>query len=193
MSPDAPAVDIGRIERAIASGRGGPEAWNPPFCGDIDLRIAADGTWFYLGTPIGRKALTRLFASVLRREADGRFYLVTPVEKVGIRVDDAPLLAVGMEAEGTGAVRRLVFHTLTGDVVAAGPDHPLRFVRDARDAPRPYLHVRGRLEALVARPVYYDLVALGEEREVEGLAMFGIASGGVFFPMAPAAELGGPA
>jgi hypothetical protein len=171
------------LEGAVKAGRGGPESWNPPYCGDLDIRIAADGTWSYLGSPIGRKPLVKLFSSVLRREADGRYYLVTPVEKIGIRVDDAPFLAVEMRGSGEGETRELAFRTQVDDWTAAGPEHPLRFVRDAHGAPRPYVHVRGRLEALIARPVYYDLVALGEERDVAGTRMFGVASRGAFFPI----------
>lgn len=165
------------------------EAWNPPFCGDIDMRIAADGTWYYMGTPIGREALVRLFASVLRRDADGRTFLVTPVEKCGITVEDAPFVAVEMHAHDDGPVRRLVFRTNVGDVVEAGPDHPLRFEVDTVNGGlRPYVHVRGRLEARLARPVMYELVGLGEEVAVDGRDWFGVRSGGSFFPILPADE-----
>lgn len=166
------------------------EKWNPPFCGDIDMEIRADGTWFYMGTPIGRAPLVRLFSTVLRREEDGRTCLVTPVEKVGIRVVDAPFVAVEMEAVGEGETQVLTFRTNVGDVVEAGTDHPLRFVvhGDNKEL-KPYLHVRGRLEALVSRPVMYDIVALGETIAVEGTEMFAVRSGGVVFPVMPAAEL----
>ena len=154
------------------------ERWNPPDCGDIDMRIAADGMWFYRGTPIGRDALVRLFASILRREPDGRHVLVTPVEKVGIRVDDAPFLAVEMAAEGAGSRCRLSFRTNVGDIVAAGPDHPLRFeIEPGTDGLKPYLHVRGGLEGLVTRALAQDIVALAEEKD--GLP--GVWSGGGFF------------
>jgi len=182
------------IARASAEtgGRGLPpvERWNPPFCGDIDMEIRADGTWFYLGTPIGRAPLVRLFSTVLRKDEDGKTYLVTPVEKVGIRIVDAPFLAVEMNVGGEGADRRLTFRTNVGDVVEAGADHPLRFVISGENnALKPYLLVRGRLEALVSRAVMYDLVELGEVLEIDGVEMFAVRSGGVVFPVMPAAEL----
>ncbi|MPZ56303.1 MAG: DUF1285 domain-containing protein [Rhizobiales bacterium] len=160
--------------------------WNPPFCGDLDMRIAADGTWFYLGTPIGRPPLVKLFASVLKREGDKHF-LVTPVEKCGIRVDDAPFLAVEMQGV-QGQV--LHFRTNVDDWVACGPEHGLRFVTDpATQGLKPYLHVRRDLWAKVARAVFYDLVELGEERMIDETLMFGVASMGTFFTMAPADSL----
>lgn len=182
------------ISRASAEtgGRGLPpvERWNPPFCGDIDMEIRADGTWFYLGTPIGRAPLVRLFSTVLRKDEDGKTYLVTPVEKVGIRVVDAPFLAVEMNASGEGAAQVLTFRTNVGDVVEAGAEHPLRFVIAGENSElKPYLLVRGRLEALVSRAVMYDLVELGETVEIDGVDMFAIRSGGVVFPVMPAAEL----
>lgn len=183
---------MGGLEALIAragAGRGTPpvESWNPPFCGDIDMRIAADGTWYYMGTPIGREALVRLFASVLRRDEDGRTYLVTPVEKCGITVDDAPFLAVEMQAVGSGPDQRLVFRTNVGDVIEAGSDHPLRFVIDRDNGGlKPYLHVRGRLEALVGRAVMYDLVGVGAETEQDGTDWFGVWSNRRFFPILPA-------
>lgn len=177
---------------SLAAALGGRRApppvhlWDPPFCGDLDLRIAADGSWHYLGTPIGRPAMVRLFASVLKREG-GRYFLVTPVEKVGIRVDDAPFLAVAMEAEGEGAARTLLFRTNVDDVVRCDAEHPLRFEPEAgTDGIRPYIHVRRDLWALVTRALFLDLVALGEVRKVDGREMFGVASAGAFFPMAPA-------
>lgn len=177
---------------AETGGRGLPpvERWNPPFCGDIDMEIRADGTWFYLGTPIGRAPLVRLFSTVLRKDEDGKTYLVTPVEKVGIRVVDAPFLAVEMNGSGEGDERLLTFRTNVGDVVAAGPDHPLRFVISGENSElKPYLLVRGRLEALVSRAVMYDLVELGETVAIDGVEMFAVRSGGVVFPVMPAAEL----
>ncbi len=177
---------------AETGGRGLPpvERWNPPFCGDIDMEIRADGTWFYLGTPIGRAPLVRLFSTVLRKDEDGRTYLVTPVEKVGIRVVDAPFLAVEMNASGEGEMQKLTFRTNVGDVVEAGPEHPLRFVIAGGSSElKPYLLVRGRLEALVSRAMMYELVALGETVEIDGTDMFAVRSGGVVFPIMPAAEL----
>lgn len=175
-----------------AEGRSLPpvERWNPPFCGDIDMEIRADGTWFYMGTPIGRAPLVRLFSTVLRKDEDGKTYLVTPVEKVGIRIEDAPFLAVEMAVEGEGTDRALSFRTNVGDVVAAGSDHALRFeiVGEQRQL-KPYLHVRGRLEALLARPVMYELVELGEVVGLDGKDMFAVRAGGVWFPIMPADEL----
>jgi uncharacterized protein len=163
--------------------------WNPPFCGDLDMRIAADGTWFYLGTPIGRLPLVKLFSSVLKREGD-RHFLVTPVEKCGITVDDAPFLAVEMQTEPSKDGQILHFRTNVDDWVVCGSEHGLRFVTDpATQGLKPYLHVRRDLWAKVARAVFYDLVALGEERAIDGTLMFGVASMGTFFAMAPADSL----
>jgi hypothetical protein len=180
------------IARAARAGKGLPpvDRWQPPFCGDLDMEIRADGTWFYLGTPIGRPALVQLFSSVLRKDEDGKTYLVTPVEKVGIRVEDAPFVAVEMNSSGTGPEQVLTFRTNVGDVVQAGPEHPLRFVDEPETGGlKPYLHVRGRLEALVARPVMYELVEIGEEIEIDGVATFCVRSGGAVFPIMPAARL----
>lgn len=180
------------IARAARAGKGLPpvERWNPAFCGDLDMEIRRDGTWFYLGTPIGRMPLVRLFSTVLRKDADGRTYLVTPVEKVGIRVEDAPFVAVEVDASGEGEDRTLTFRTNVGDVVEAGPDNPLRFVdEDGTDGLKPYLLVRGRLEALVARPVMYELAELGEEIDVAGEAMFALRSKGAVFPVMPMERL----
>jgi uncharacterized protein len=174
--------------KTAAKGKGPPpvERWNPPFCGDLDMRIAADGTWFYLKTPIGRPALVQLFASVLKREGD-KYFLVTPVEKCGIAVDDAPFLAVELQIEESSAGRVLNFRTNVDDWVTCGAEHALRFEpQPATGGLKPYLHVRRGLWAKVKRSLFFDLVELGEEREVGGRAMFGVASMGVFFPMAPA-------
>ncbi|HEY0219292.1 MAG TPA: DUF1285 domain-containing protein [Afipia sp.] len=162
--------------------------WNPPFCGDLDIRIAADGTWFYLKTPIGRPALVRLFSTVLKREGD-RYFLVTPVEKVGIRVDDAPFLAVEMRQEGEGGARVLSFRTNVDDWVRCDSNFPLRFEPAAGGGLAPYLHIRADMWAKVTRALYYDLVALGEERIVDGRALFGVVSGGAFFAMAGAEQV----
>jgi hypothetical protein len=165
------------------------ERWNPPFCGDLDMRIAGDGTWFYLKTPIGRPALVKLFASVLKREGDS-YYLVTPVEKCGITVDDAPFLAIELKIEDGAAGRVLHFRTNVDDWVACGPQHALRFEPEtATGGLKPYLHVRRDLWAKVTRTLFFDLVDIGEERDVEGRAMFGVASMGTFFPMAPADQV----
>ncbi|HEY0125127.1 MAG TPA: DUF1285 domain-containing protein [Rhizobium sp.] len=166
------------------------DRWNPPFCGDIDMEIRADGTWFYMGTPIGRAPLVRLFSTVLRKDADEKTYLVTPAEKVGIRVVDAPFVAVEMSVTERDGKRVLTFRTNVGDVVEAGREHPIRFViRGDNDELKPYLHVRGRLEALVTRAVMYDLVELGETVEIAGRDMFCVRSGGTIFPVMPVAEL----
>jgi uncharacterized protein len=163
--------------------------WNPPFCGDLDMRIATDGTWFYLKTPIDRSALVKLFASVLKRE-DDKYFLVTPVEKCGITVDDAPFLAVELKLEDGPRGRVLHFRTNVDDWVACGADHALRFESEpATGGLKPYLHVRRNLWAKVTRALFYDLVALGEEREIDGRRMFGVGSDGEFFVMAPADSL----
>ena len=164
--------------------------WNPPNCGDIGMEIRADGTWFYMGTPIGRAPLVRLFSTVLRKDEDGKTYLVTPVEKVGIRIQDAHFVAVEMSVTEIDGAQVLTFRTNVGDVVEAGGAHPLRFVIHGENHQlKPYLHVRGRLEALVSRAVMYDLVEKGEVREIDGRAMFVVCSGGAVFPVMPAAEL----
>jgi hypothetical protein len=165
------------------------DRWNPPVCGDIDMRIGSDGTWFYQKTPIGRAALVKLFASVLKREGDKHF-LVTPVEKVGITVDDAPFLAVEMKVLSGDAGTALEFRTNVDDWVIAGPGHALRFEQQpANGGLKPYLHVRRDLWAKVSRALFYDLVALGEERDVGGIQMFGVVSQGEFFAMAEASVL----
>jgi uncharacterized protein len=165
------------------------ERWNPPFCGDIDMRIGTDGTWFYQKTPIGRPALVKLFASVLKREGE-KYFLVTPVEKVGIVVDDAPFLAVEMNASVGNAGRILQFRTNVDDWISAGPGHALRFEPQPKTGGlKPYLHIRRDLWAKVTRALFYDLVALGEERDVEGKTMFGVFSQGEFFAMAEASAL----
>jgi hypothetical protein len=179
----------GSLAHATAKGPPPVERWNPPFCGDLDMRIAADGTWFYLKTPIGRPALVKLFASVLKREGDS-YFLVTPVEKCGITVDDAPFLAVELKIEDTAEGRVLHFRTNVDDWVACGPDHVLRFEPEAGTGGlKPYLHVRRDLWAKVTRALFFDLVELGEERDVGGEAMFGVSSRGMFFPMAPASQV----
>jgi hypothetical protein len=163
------------------------EQWNPPFCGDIDMRIARDGAWFYQGTPIQRPALVRLFSTILRKDPE-RYVLVTPVERVGIRVDDAPFIAVEMEVEGAGPSQALRFRTNVDDWVNVGAAHPLRFEREASGGVKPYVRVRGGLWALVTRALALDLVALCELRAHEGGRSFGIASAGAFFPLADAQE-----
>jgi hypothetical protein len=174
------------IAAALPRGKGPPpmHLWNPPFCGDIDMRIAKDGTWFYQKTPIGRPALVKLFASILKREGDN-YFLVTPVEKVGLIVEDVPFLAVELSiAQDAQGGQVLNFRTNVDDRIDAGLGHALRFEPEVTGGLRPYLHVRRELWAKVTRALFYDLVELGEERVVEGRPMFGIASGGAFFAMA---------
>jgi hypothetical protein len=185
------AEGIAAAARAASKGRGLPPVhkWNPPDCGDLDMRIARDGTWFYLGTPIGRTELVRLFSTILRRDGD-RYVLVTPVEKVGIQVDDAPFVAVDFEVEGQGEAQVLRFLTNVGDATEAGPEAPIRVERDAATGePSPYVLVRDRLEALIDRKSFYRLVEIGVHHEVEGQNWFGLWSGGQFFPIIPSAEL----
>jgi uncharacterized protein len=194
-APGREAEEGGALERlsaalgAVARGKRPPpvERWNPAYCGEIDMRIAADGTWFYNGSPIGRLPLVKLFASILRKDPD-RYVLVTPVERVGIAVEDAPFQAVEMAVEGEGPQRRIAFRTNVDDLVTVGPEHPLRFEREPLGGVKPYVRVRGDLWARLTRALTYDLIALGEEREVAGGRMFGVAVGGIFYPIAPASE-----
>jgi uncharacterized protein len=186
-----PEEAVRGVEAAASAGKRGPapvHLWNPPDCGDIDMRIASDGTWFYNGSPIGRLPLVRLFASILRRDED-RYVLVTPVEKVGIRVDDAPFLGVELFVEDNP--RRLTVRTNVDDLVTINADHPLRFEPGAADGLKPYARVRGDLWALVKRALFYDLVALGETRRQADEDWFGVSSSGIFFPMIRASELEG--
>lgn len=188
--PASPDPTLARLRASLgdAAVRGLPpvEAWNPPYCGEIDMRIAADGTWFHDGTPIRRPALVKLFASILRREPDGRFALVTPVEAVGITVEDAPFLAVDLAVEGAGAARRIAFRTNVDDLVPLDGDHVLRFEQDEAGGLRPYIHVRRGLWALLTRALTYDLVAMGEERTIAGEPWFGVEAAGAFHRIAPA-------
>lgn len=159
--------------------------WNPDFCGDIDMRIARDGTWYYMGTPIGRKPMVKLFSTIIRRDGD-KYVLVTPVEMVGIQVDDAPFVAVSLQVEGAGEAQVLRFITNVEDEVVAGREHPLRVELDAlTEEPAPYLLVRTNLEALVHRNVFYQLVELAVVREIDGNAWLGVWSSGEFFPIGP--------
>ena len=185
----APGLDGLVGAAAKAAGKKGPppvHLWNPPYCGEIDMRIRQDGVWLYQNSPIGRLPLVKLFASVMKREGD-RYFLVTPVEKVGITVEDAPFLAVEMEMRGEGPERALRFRTNVDDWVSCDAEHGLRFETEADTGGlKPYLHVRAGLWAKVTRALFYDLVELGEERDVDGARMFGVSSGGAFFPLAPA-------
>ena len=156
------------------------DAWHPTHCGDSDMRIAADGTWFHMGTPIGRAPLWKLFSTILRREADGRYVLVTPVEKLDIAVEDAPFIAVELVSEGEGVHRRLGFRLNSDDHVIAGPEHALRVETAPDGTPRPYLHVRGGLEALIARPLFYEIAEIAI---AEANTPLGLWSDGAFFPI----------
>ena len=179
----------GRLEGVIAAakqapGRGLPPVhlWNPPNCGEIDIVIRKDGTWFHEGTPIGREALVRLFSTVLRKDPDG-FHLVTPVEKMKITVEDAPFIATRVDREGEA----LKFLTNVGDEVTAGPENEIRVEMDAQTGePRPYLHVRRGLEALIARPVFYELVEMAKERQTPDGPRLEVDSAGAWFPVGPA-------
>lgn len=186
----AGSFDLARVAQEIST-QGGKERkrppihlWNPPLCDGVDMHITRDGTWYYMGSPIGRKPMVRLFSTIMRREDDGYFYIVTPVEKVRVIVDDAPFVAVYVEIEGAGSDQRLTFRTNVDDQVTAGPDHPIRVEIDAETGePSPYVHVRDRLDALIARPVFYELVELSVERELDQGPVYGVWSDGEFFPV----------
>lgn len=182
--PDLAALSLADIARLAEARKLPPvERWNPTHCGDSEMRIARDGTWFHQGSPIGREAMVRLFSTILRREADGSYVLVTPVEKLDIVVEDAPFVAVEMKVSGEGKAETLTFRLNTGDLVTADADHALRF-EPREDGPRPYLHVRAGLDAVVARAVYYDLA----QRAIDGGDVPpGVWSAGLFFPLEPSA------
>ena len=187
----APTADslAAAARRAVNRGPAPVHLWDPPYCGDLDIRIARDGTWFYLGTPIGRPELAKLFSSILKREGDA-FFLVTPVEKVGIVVDDAPFVAVDFSVDGAGEAQRITFETSLGDRATAGPDHPIRVAREAETGePAPYVEIRAGLEALIDRKSFFRLVDLGAHADRDGASWFGLWSGGRFFPVIPSAEL----
>jgi hypothetical protein len=181
MNSDAPQSE--RLAEGTAAGKAqgaGPD----PSCGDFDMRIARDGTWYHEGAPIGRLPLVKLFSTVLHKDENGEFWLITPVEKGRIVVDDAPFTAVELTVEGAGPAQILSFRTNIDDIVTAGPDHPIRVAEDpVTGEPSPYILIRDRLEALILRPVFYHLVELGEEREVDGGRVLGVSSGGSFFPL----------
>lgn len=189
------AADSRLIEGGKERGLPPVEKWHPEYCGDIDMEIKADGSWYYMGTPISRPAMVRLFSTVLRKDEDGKTYLVTPVEKIGIRVEDAHFVAVEMNVIGEGREQQIVFRTNLGDVVEVSEKNPLRFEIDAKNnGLKPYILVRGRLEALVSRSVMYDLVMLvqeaelaqeieGQETEEQAGSAMVIYSGGVGFPL----------
>ncbi len=181
--PDLDTMSLAEVAKALAEKRLPPvEKWHPAHCGDSEMRIARDGTWFHQGTPIDRAAMVALFSTILRREADGGYVLVTPGEKLDIEVEDAPFIAVEVKSESAGRERRLAFRLNTGDLVVADADHALRF-EEHDGEPRPYLHVRAGLEALVARPVFYELADMALD---DGGDPPGVWSAGTFFPMAGA-------
>ncbi len=187
--PELATMNLTQVAQALAEKRLPPvDQWHPTHCGDSEMRIARDGTWFHRGSPIGREAMVRLFSSILRREVDGSYVLVTPGEKLDIQVDDAPFVAVEVKSEGDGCDRRLAFRLNTGDLVVAGADNALRFETGA-DGPHPTLHVRGGMEALVVRSVYYELAELAiQDSGVAGgpSAPIGLWSDGVYFAMSDA-------
>jgi len=167
------------------------DRWEPDFCGDIDMRIARDGTWFYMGSPIGRIAMVQMFASVLRRDSNNKYYLVTPVEKIGIKVDDAPFVAIEMKVADKGREQVLSFRTNADDWVTVDTDHPLRMtLKPGTLEPSPYVLVRGRLEALINRAIFYDLVELCVDETVDGQNMFGVWSSNLFYPFMPSDLVG---
>ena len=180
-------VSLGNLERAMAHGKGkeneiAASPGGPQLCGDIDMRIARDGTWHYLGSPIGRKRLVKLFASVLKRDDSGDFWLITPAEMCRIKVDDAPFTAVEMTVQQEAHGQDLIFRSNIDEIVTAGPDHPIRVETDSETGePSPYIAVRDGLEALIVRSVFYDLVEIGEERDLDGVKVLGVQSGGAFF------------
>jgi len=189
------AESIAASAQAARGKKGHPPVhlWNPPFCGDLDMEIRRDGTWFYLGTPIGRPGLVKLFSSILRRDGDD-YFLVTPVEKVGIRVQDAPFVAQDFSVSGADREQVLTFTTHVEDHAVAGPLNPIRIVRDAETGgPSPYILMRANLEALIDRKSFYRLVDLGVVHDVGGKDWFGVWSSGQFFPIIPADELEGDA
>ncbi len=192
MQPsDGPSAEslIASIKSSKRKGPPPVHLWNPPFCGDLDMRIARDGNWFYLGTPIGRKPLVKLFASIIRRDGDD-YFLVTPVEKVGIKVDDAPFVAVDFEVAGSGRDQSVTFITNVDDSATAGKRNPLRIVRSPEDGEvSPYVTVRANLEALIDRKSFYRLVDICMHEEHEGAKWFGVWSDGIFFPFIPSSEL----
>jgi hypothetical protein len=175
-------LGLASLQRDAAAGRGLPpvEKWNPAHCGDIDIRIARDGTWYHEGSPVGRKELVRLFSTILRRDPDG-FVLVTPAEKMRIVVEDAPFLAVLLDVAGEGREQLLTFTTNVGDQTVAGPANPIRVETDPEtQEPAPYVHIRKGLEARISRTVFYQLADLAVPGEGGTL---GVWSGGEYFSL----------
>ncbi len=186
------AKSLAASANAAAKGRGPAPVhlWNPPHCGDLDMRIARDGTWFYQGSPITRPAMVRLFSNILRKDGDD-YVLVTPVEKVGITVEDAPFVTEDFDVAGDGETQVLTFETHVGDLAIAGPENPIRVEIDPQtEEPAPYVTVRTNLEARITRKAFYRLVELGTHQDVDGDSMFGVISSGTFFPFLPSDALG---
>lgn len=184
-----PILGLASLQRELAAGRKLPpvEKWNPAHCGEIDIRIARDGAWYHQGAPIRRRELVRLFSTILRKENED-YYLVTPGEKMRITVEDAPFLAMLLEVRGAGKEQQLAFTTDVGDVTVAGSDNRIRVETDAAtQAPSPYIHVRGGLEARIARSVFYQLAEIATAGEGEHAGHLGVWSAGVFFPLGPSA------
>jgi hypothetical protein len=183
-----PILGLASLQRELAAGRALPplERWNPKHCGEIDIRIARDGTWFHDGRPIARRELVRLFSTILRKESDG-YYLVTPVEKMRITVEDAPFLAVLLDVRGSGRDQQLVFTTNVGDETIAGRENPIRVDANGSTEPAPYIHVRHGLDARISRNVYYQLADLALSAEHAQADTPGVWSCGIFFPLGSAA------
>ena len=175
------------LEVVASRGAAPVEQWNPARTGDIDIEIKSDGTWFHEGAPIRRARLVKLFSTILKREGE-TYYLVTPAEKLKITVEDAPFVAVLMNVESDARSQRITFSTNLGEKVIAGPEHGIVLRPVNGDELAPYLHIRGGLEARIARAVYYDLVALGERRQMDGVEEFGVWSDGHFFPFGPVGD-----
>ncbi|MEM9210702.1 MAG: DUF1285 domain-containing protein [Pseudomonadota bacterium] len=183
------AESIAQSATAASRGKLPPvESWNPPFCGDLDMRISRDGTWYYLGSPIGRKPLVKLFSSIIVKEGE-KYFLVTPVEKVGIKVDDAPFVAIDFDTIITDRGPALRFETHVGDYADAGPSNPIRVVFDEDGQPSPYILIRRNLEALIDRKSFYRLVDRGETRLVDDEDWFGVVSNGTFFKIMRASDI----
>lgn len=189
--PDQNAMQSLLAAAESTKGEGGyppVERWEPDYCGEMDMVIRRDGSWWHEGTRIGREKLVRLFARILRKDADGETYLVTPVEKIRIKVEAAPFLAVRIDAAGEGRDQRIALATNMDDLIVAGPEHPLRVELGEDGEPEPFVHVRGRLEALITRAAFYDLAELAVEGETDtGETMMGVWSRGVFFALGPRA------
>lgn len=185
VTPDADALAQAAKQASTARGLPPVHLWNPPFSGDLDIRIKRDGSWHYLGTPFTRMALVKLFASILKLE-DGKYYLVTPAEKVGITVEDAPFVAVDFDVSGRENTQSITFTTNLDDTTTAGPDAPIRITTEpGSDTPVPYVMVRAGLEARIDRKSFYRLVELGTHHD----GWFGVWSQGAFFGLVPSDAL----